>query len=274
MVGIDLGTANFLSDPGGGFVPNPRHARTAAERLEAAQQALARFPCVRRDKRTGNHHKAVTKVADLHRKVRRQRLDHAHKTALDLIRAHDFIAHEDLGIRNMLAAPAPQPDPDRPGTFLPNGTAAKTGLNKSINDAGWGVFLTILTSKAESGPDSDHRGPPQHLPHLPRMRAHHEGEPAHPGNLPLHQVQPHRARRHRGSHQRSTGRAGPSQRPPGPARSPRTYPGEESQPSRPATSAAWGWQGHPPVVTGLRHAAARVVYVAVAGMGNWAQTSV
>jgi len=150
VVGIDLGIANFLADSNGGFVPNPRHGRTAAAKLEAAQQALARFPRVRRDKRTGNHHRAVEKVATLHGKVRRQRLDHAHKTALDLVRTHDFIAHEDLKIRNMSKAPVPKPDPDEPGSFLPNGAAAKAGLNRSISDAGWGVFLTILTSKAES----------------------------------------------------------------------------------------------------------------------------
>ncbi len=152
VVGIDMGIANFLADSGGEFVPNPRHARKAAAKLQAAQRALARFPRVRRDKRTGNHQRAVQRVADLHRKVRRQRLDHAHKTALALVREHDFIAHEDLKIRNMVKAPAPKPDPDpdQPGTFPRNGAAAKAGLNKSINDAGWGVFLTILRAKAES----------------------------------------------------------------------------------------------------------------------------
>jgi putative transposase len=67
-----------------------------------------------------------------------------------LRREHDFIAHDDLKIRNMSKAPAPKPDPDRPGAFLPNGSAAKAGLNRSIADAGWGVFLTILYAKAES----------------------------------------------------------------------------------------------------------------------------
>ncbi|MFC7266416.1 RNA-guided endonuclease InsQ/TnpB family protein [Streptomyces lutosisoli] len=150
VVGIDLGIANFLADSGGGFVPNPRHGRKAAAKLEAAQQALSRFPRVRRDKRTGNHQRAVEKVAELYGKVRRQRLDHAHKTALGLVREHDFIAHEDLKIRNMSKAPAPKPNPDQPGAFLSNGAAAKAGLNKSISDAGWGVFLTILHAKAES----------------------------------------------------------------------------------------------------------------------------
>ncbi|MQS37531.1 RNA-guided endonuclease InsQ/TnpB family protein [Streptomyces katsurahamanus] len=150
MVGIDLGIASFLTDSNGVHVPNPRHARKAAARLEAAQQALSRFPRVRRDQRTGNHRRAVEKVAALHGKVRRQRLDHAHKTALTLVREHDVIAHEDLKIRNMSRAPAPKPDPDRPGAFLPNGASAKAGLNRSIADAGWGVFLTILHAKAES----------------------------------------------------------------------------------------------------------------------------
>ncbi|MFI5474093.1 RNA-guided endonuclease InsQ/TnpB family protein [Streptomyces cacaoi] len=150
VVGIDLGIANFLADSNGEFVPNPRHGRRAAEKLQAAQQALSRFPRRKAKDRTANHRRAVEKVARLHGKVRRQRLDHAHKTALGLVRAHDFIAHEDLKIRNMIKAPAPKPDSDQTGTFLPNGAAAKAGLNKSINDAGWGVFLTILRAKAES----------------------------------------------------------------------------------------------------------------------------
>ncbi|MFD0033282.1 RNA-guided endonuclease InsQ/TnpB family protein [Streptomyces sp. NPDC055059] len=150
LVGIDLGIANFLTTSDGGFVPNPRHGRSNAAKLEAAQQALSRFPRVRRDKRAANHRRAVEKVAKLHRKVRRQRLDHAHKTALDLVRQHDFIAHEDLRIRNMVRRATPKPDPGMPGGFLPNGAGAKAGLNRAISDAGWGVFLTILAVKAES----------------------------------------------------------------------------------------------------------------------------
>ncbi|MER5918553.1 transposase, partial [Streptomyces sp. NPDC001982] len=144
VVGIDMGIACFLADSDGGFVDSPRHGAEAAAKLEAAQQALSR--CMRGGER---RRKAVAKVAALHRKVRRQRLDHAHKITLDLVRGHDFIAHEDLKIRNMSKAPAPKPDPEQPGSFLPNGAAAKAGLNRSIADAGWGVFLAILNAKAE-----------------------------------------------------------------------------------------------------------------------------
>lgn len=144
VVGIDLGIASFLTTSDGVHIDNPRHGRKAAAKLEAAQRALTR--CRRRSKR---HRKAVERVATRHRKVRRQRLDHAHKTALALVRDHDVIVHEDLKIRNMCKTPAPKPVPEQPGSFLPNGAAAKAGLNRSIADAGWGVFLAILDAKAE-----------------------------------------------------------------------------------------------------------------------------
>jgi putative transposase len=67
-----------------------------------------------------------------------------------MVRTYDVIAHERLSIAHMVRAPRPKPDPDMPGSFLPNGAAAKAGLNKTIHDVGWGVFLGILAHKAES----------------------------------------------------------------------------------------------------------------------------
>jgi predicted RNA-binding Zn-ribbon protein involved in translation (DUF1610 family) len=75
---------------------------------------------------------------------RRDAYQHVSKTSIT------YIAHEDLKIRNMVRTPAPRPDPDQSGAFLPNGASAKAGLNRSVSDAGWGVFLTILRAKAES----------------------------------------------------------------------------------------------------------------------------
>ncbi|GAA3797501.1 RNA-guided endonuclease InsQ/TnpB family protein [Streptomyces chiangmaiensis] len=120
-------------------IPSPRHGEMAAVKLKKALQALSR--CKRR-------RMAVETVARLHLKVRRQHLGHAHKTALDLVREHDVIAHEDLKIRNMGKAPEPGPDPRKPGSFLPNGAGAKAGLNHSIGDGGWGG-LAVLAAKAE-----------------------------------------------------------------------------------------------------------------------------
>lgn len=39
--------------------------------------------------------------------------------------------------------------PDSEGGFAPNGASAKTGLNRSIQDAGWGLLLQMIAYKAE-----------------------------------------------------------------------------------------------------------------------------
>jgi putative transposase len=142
--GIDMGVASFLTTSDGTHVANPRHLAAAASRLAAAQRDLAR-------KKHGSNRrrKAAAKVAGLHGKVRRQRLDHAHKAALALVRGYDLIVHEDLKITNMTARAKPRLVGNG-GGYAPNGAAAKVGLNKSIRDAGWGIFLRVLSAKAES----------------------------------------------------------------------------------------------------------------------------
>jgi putative transposase len=63
-----------------------------------------------------------------------------------LVRQYDVIYHEAIQPANLSRRPAPMPDGN--GGHLPNGAARKAGLNKSIHDAGWGSFLSILTFKA------------------------------------------------------------------------------------------------------------------------------
>lgn len=138
-VGIDLGIASFLTTSDGEQVDNPRHLRVAAEKLAKAQRALSRC------KRGSNRRRKVrARVAAVHGTVRRQRLDHAHKTANQLVAHHDVICHEALRIGNMSRSAR--------GTVAEPGrnVAQKAGLNRSILDAGWGVFLLILAAKAES----------------------------------------------------------------------------------------------------------------------------
>ncbi|WP_030454226.1 RNA-guided endonuclease InsQ/TnpB family protein [Herbidospora cretacea] len=142
-VGIDLGVAWLLTTSDGKHIPNPRHLAASAGRLAAAQQELTR-----KQRGSGRRRKTVTRIAALHAKVGRQRLDYAHKAANLLLRDHDLIVHEALQITKMTRRARPKPDDE--GGFLPNGAAAKAGLNRSVLDAGWGVFLTILSYKAES----------------------------------------------------------------------------------------------------------------------------
>ncbi|MEV0591806.1 RNA-guided endonuclease InsQ/TnpB family protein [Nonomuraea cavernae] len=139
VAGIDMGVASLVTTSDGEHLANPRHLAASAERLAAAQRDLAR-----KKRGSKRRRKTVARVAALHGKVRRQRLDAAHKTALNLVRDYDVIVHEDLRIANMTRSAS--------GTIAwpGRGVAQKSGLNRSILDAGWGVFLTILSHKAES----------------------------------------------------------------------------------------------------------------------------
>lgn len=69
-----------------------------------------------------------------------------------------------------------KPKQDENGQYLPNGQARKSGLNKSIQDAGISQFVGILKSKAEKAGllvvDVDPYGTTQHcsecLNHVPK----------------------------------------------------------------------------------------------------------
>ncbi|MEU9448471.1 transposase [Streptomyces sp. NPDC048277] len=149
IVGIDMGIVYFLTTSNGEHVANPRFLDAVAKELAEAQRHLATFP-KRSRQRTKKHRAAVRKVAKLHARIRRQRLDFHHKTARALVDDHGLIAHERLNTAGMTKAPTPRAAPASPRSFLPNGAAAKAGLNRSILDAGWTQFLGILADKAES----------------------------------------------------------------------------------------------------------------------------
>lgn len=138
VVGIDMGTTHFLTTSDGEHVANPRFLDAAAAELADAQRHLATFPR-RTQQRTKKHRAAARKVAKLHAKIRRQRLDFHHKTALALVRDHDAIGHERLNTAGMTCAPKPKPDPETPGVFLSNGAAAKAGAQPQHSRRGLGA---------------------------------------------------------------------------------------------------------------------------------------
>jgi putative transposase len=144
VVGIDLGVASLATTSNGDHYGNPRFLKRSADKLAAAQRDLSR-----KKRGSKRRRKAVRRVANLSRHVARQRVDLVNKTANELVADHDLIAHENLNIAGMVKRAKPKPDPDNPSQFLPNGQAAKSGLNKSIHDAGWSIFLNVLNAKAE-----------------------------------------------------------------------------------------------------------------------------
>jgi putative transposase len=141
--GIDVGLKVFLITAEGDAVENPRHYRKAERELKKAQCRVSR-----RKKGSNRRKKAVKLLARKHQHARRQRTNFHHKTALLLVREYDTIYVEAIAPANLSRRPAPVPDGNGGYGYLHNGAKRKAGLNKSIQDAGWGRFLSILTCKA------------------------------------------------------------------------------------------------------------------------------
>jgi putative transposase len=141
-IGIDLGLLHFATLSTGETIENPRYLRRAEKKLARLQQALSR-------KKRGSHRrkKAGKLVGKAHRKVANQRRDFLHKASRKLVKAYGVLVFEDLQAANMSKRPKPKQDEN--GRYLPNGAAAKSGLNKSIVDAGWGMFQQFCLYKAE-----------------------------------------------------------------------------------------------------------------------------
>ena len=140
-VGIDLGLLHFATLSDGSTIENPRYYRKAEKKLEHLQQSLSR-----KKRGSTQRRKAVKQVAKAHRKVANQRKDFLHKASQSLIHSYGLIVFEELRPANMSKRPKPKQDEN--GTYLPNGAAAKGGLNKSIVDAGWAMFQQFCTYKA------------------------------------------------------------------------------------------------------------------------------
>ncbi len=143
-VGLDLGITNVVATSDSELIVGEHFGTQTRHRLKLEQQRLST------KQRGSRRRRQVEVVAGLHRKVANQRKNAAHQLSRQLVNRYDLIALEDLSIRNMVRKPQAKPDPKEVGTFLPNGAAAKAGLNRSILDAGWGQLASLLSYKAES----------------------------------------------------------------------------------------------------------------------------
>jgi len=123
-VGLDAGLNSFLALSDGDFIENPRFFRKDEKALAKAGRKQAKTKKGSKERRKAN--KVLSRI---HERVRNRRHNFVHQTARRLVNEYGMIAVEKLVVKNMR------------GTHC---------LAKSISDASWSMFRTVLTHKAES----------------------------------------------------------------------------------------------------------------------------
>ena len=122
VIGIDVGLSSMITTSDGHKADNPRWYRQEQSKLRVIQRRVSR-----RKKGGSGRCKAVLQLQRQHERVQNQRRDYLNKLAHELIQQNDFIAIEDLQVRNMVR---------------------NRYLSKSIMDAGWWYFRQRLAAKA------------------------------------------------------------------------------------------------------------------------------
>lgn len=127
QVGIDVGLTTFAMlsvGPDGEAIDNPRFFRTDEQELAKAQRRFSKTV-----KGTAEREKRRKPVARIHERIAFRRLDFANQQSRRIVNRFGFVAVENLEVNRMVHNHC---------------------LAKSISDAAWSLFFSLLLVKAES----------------------------------------------------------------------------------------------------------------------------
>jgi putative transposase len=141
-LGIDRGVATTIATSDKQMFRAPIMRKREQAKLARLEREKAR-----RRKGSARRKAVVKRIAAVHETVADRRHDWVEKITTRIAANYDFVAVEQLPVGNMVRRPKPKPDPDKLGQYLPNGAAAKAGLNKGIYANCWGMFARRLGQK-------------------------------------------------------------------------------------------------------------------------------
>ena len=135
-IGIDLGITKLITTSEGQHIKPKNSFKANQIKLAALQRQLSRKVLF-----SQNWKKQNRKIQKLHSHIANIRHDYLHKITTRISKNHAMIACEDLKVANMSKSAS--------GSVENKGrhVKAKSGLNKSILDQGWGMMVDMLEYK-------------------------------------------------------------------------------------------------------------------------------